>query len=514
MDLFAATIPVLVPYLDTECRALLLVVSRQMRKIYGHLLHTQLPEDVVRLIRHCIGFLQSSGQGDEDPTYSISTVPRNHLFSVALGIFHWSPPELASQLRYFSSNPFTRAALGRTQYQLRHYFKIAPENLDILPEIQSVVSNDDVPSIFVSRNGCGSLKLSRNIHQQVDKLASSTEIRFHLRKLNVHCSKYNSESTVHRSCDLDRKNVSNIFENIGGFQHSICLLNGYRHFTGVVLDLLKPYNVNNAFHVPLQSNPFEPRAIDKLVVIVGEEIEITHILRLRRDIVERFSHSGKAHVDIYLLVESQATAEAFFVWGNQVWSVFQDEDLYDLFNAAAWFNPEIVLNQATVLKQFRRKLAEQTSTGLTIASKVDWVDFAYRAPETLPYRVSRPTPSFHRATIELGLWLQESYSVTLENPDVLQSDGSVSVASLALTVDPVPGSEESYYWRSEFQIYSETVFYSDTHMTGDEFWLNRSTRQFESTFWLLTGNHWHSYPHRFKEIPGLYRPCAGTNIVQ
>ena len=513
MDLFISTVPVFVPYLDTECRASLLVVSKQIRETCGHILHVQLPEEVVRLIRKCITILQNSGQGDEEPTHLVSITPRNHLFSVALGIFHWSPAELASQLQYFSSNVFARAALGRTQKQLRHCFEIAPENLGFIPEIQSIESADDIPSIIVARNGCGSLKLSRDLHRQVDKLASTTEIRFHLRKINAHCSRYNAPSADSCPCDSDRKDVSNIFENIGGFQHSICLLNGFRHFTGVVLDLLKPYNVDNAFHVPLLSNPFEPRAIDKLVVIVGEEIEITYILRLRRNIVERFSHSGKAYVDIYLLMESQAAAEAFFVWGNHVWPMFQGEDLYDLFDAAAWCNPEIVLNQATVLKQFRRKLEEQKLTKLTAANKVDWVDFAYRAPETLPYRVSRPKPSFHRANVEMELWLQESYSVTLENPDVLQSDGTVSVASLALKVDPVPGSEESYYWRSEFQIYSETVFYSDTHVTGDEFWLNRSTRQFESTFWLLTGNHWHSYPHRFKAIPGLYRPCAGTNLV-
>lgn len=509
MDLLTPIVPVIVSYLDTECRSVLLVVSKQMRQIHWEFLDDQLPKEVGQFIRACIRLLQSSGQGSEESAQPILLVPRNQLFSVVLGIYHWSPAELVDQLHYLSSSVFSKTMLCRRQYQLRHYFKIAPENLDRLPEIHLAIGFNDRDVVTITRNGGYSLRLEGGLDARIDKMASTTEIRFHLRKLTVHCPNYNSRSTDQCQCDLDSNNLCNILGNIGEFQHSRIMINGYRHFSKVALDLIQPHDVNKTLYLPFQSDLFEPHSVDKIIVVIGEEIEYNAILTLRRVIVDKFSYSGKARVDVYVLAESLATAEAFYASGNHTWSTVQHDDIVD---ASRCYDTETISKQTTVLKQFQQVLEKQASVSPATSTEVDWFEFTYRAPETLPYRTRRPRPTFRFANDEVGLWLRDYYSIVLENPDVLQSDGNISVASLQLKVDDHPAFKS---WQPRFEIYSKTVFYTESLMSTSENWLNHMIRLFESFFWLLTGNHWHDYPHRFKAIPGLYRPPVGDdNILQ
>ena len=153
MDLLTPIVPVFAPYLDTECRAVLLVVSKQMRQIHGEFLCDQLPKEVAQLVRACISLLQNSGQESRESAQPIMMVPRNHLFSVVLGIYQWSPAELADQLHFVSSSVLAKTTLCRRQYQLRQYFKIAPENLDFLPEIHVATPFNDRGFITITKEG-------------------------------------------------------------------------------------------------------------------------------------------------------------------------------------------------------------------------------------------------------------------------------------------------------------------------------------------------------------------------
>ena len=214
-------------------------------------------------------------------------------------------------------------------------------------------------------------------------------------------------------------------------------------------------------------------------------------------LIRTHSHSGKAHIDVYVIVDAKDLAGVFFGSWNHIpdeMNLYLNERrLQDVIGCSS-------VAGCTAWTQFnsRFKYLQNVDRRGGGGNHINWIDFSYRIPDRFPYRVYYPIPSQLDSHHGHGTW--KSYCIELENHLTRREDGTHALATLS--IQRSPHADKQLLYTADIWAWSHK---NEVVEEREEF-LTRLTRRFEIHFWTLTGNHWHEYPHRFKPVIGLYRP--------
>ena len=159
----------------------------------------------------------------------------------------------------------------------------------------------------------------------------------------------------------------------------------------------------------------------------------------------------------------------------------------------------------TAWSQFKREFKFLSNVGWR-DDQPNWIDFSYRLPDRLPYRVSYPIPSPLESARGNGIW--KSYFIELENCSIRRKDGTHALATLS--IEQTSASDGRLIYTADIR----ARFPDSKEMVEKNTSKPNLIRRFETHFWTLTGNHWHEYPHRFKPVQGLYQPRTSQEPVK
>lgn len=220
----------------------------------------------------------------------------------------------------------------------------------------------------------------------------------------------------------------------------------------------------------------DPQGIRNIVIVIGYLENEECIAELRQKLVLKYAYTGRPCLNIHILAENPWKLLDFHRSWNEN-PLLYDTDRDTLFPET---DPQYDSLKGTALTKFEKDVY-----------RLDEIRFSFRLPSRLPYRIS--VPEFDRSNafhfIYKGLY------VKLINYTVKQPHRQPSVAWMSVAHEP-----ESI-WRFDLVIEANQPFSQHTTgATGPENYV----RQFEKVFWILTGNHWFNYPHSFVPQPGLY----------
>lgn len=499
----ASLIPVFNPFLDEECRALLLTLCKSIRQGYWDLLQPKLSPAVLAQVEDTLAVLNGARLCIRFP-YHVIISEVGHATSIALAIHYRCLDTIGLDLRYLAPNLNPLNGFATVQRRLKTYFNLTTRDLVQSPRVQ-VSPRFDGLAIINNSNNTTILLREREKTWPPDVKESTTRFEFHLRPLRLKCD----IEEVHGKRECHWPHVSNILWDIqaGVYRPQLVyVLNHsnskhlYRHvklWCRFQQRLQEPIEVRNKPEFFAHEAP----AIKCLVVFIPADTEGQLVAKFKYDLIRAYSHSGKARIDVYVVVDAIDQAGVFFGALNHSLDVRNDQWSEQCFQDKIY----CASARYTAWSQFKREFKFLSNVGWR-DDQPNWIDFSYRLPDRLPYRVSRPILSPLESAHGSDIW--KSYFIELVNYSLRHADGTHALATLS--IEQTTSSDGHLIYTSNVRARSSNIEVVSQKNTSK----SHLIRRFETHFWTLTGNHWHEYPHRFKLVQGLYQPRTSQDPVE
>lgn len=499
---FAEIIPLLNPFLDRECRALLLTLCKSIREVHWEMLQPKLSPEILAQIEAIIAVLNNS-QGFR---YYVVRSGSEQTMTIALAVHYRCLDTIGINLRFLVSNLNFIASFATMQRRFKTQFNLAARDLAQQPRIR-VSTQYDGFAILNQSNGA-TIHFANDMPWPTVARESTTRFQFHLRPLRLKCDVEGEHGQ--RTCHW-----SHITAVLWAINDRLCrpqivyvlnrascnhLYTHVKEWCRFQQRLQEPIELRDTHRFYTHEGP----ALDCIVVFIPADTKAELVAMFKYSLMRAYSHSGKARIDVYIIVEAMDLAGVFFgIWNHTLCiadCVWSEQCLKDVTHCSS-------LAGHSAWSQFNNRLESLFIFGLD-DDRPSWIDFSYRIPDRIPYRVRYPLPSLLEAVRGNATWM--SYFIELENHSIQREDGTPALAILSI--------ERGSSGPDEVQLFYMANIYAPAHasdmLVEKESCKERLIRRFEIHFWTLTGNHWHDYPHRFNPIEGLYQPRTDQGPIE
>lgn len=427
---FVSIVPLLKPFLDNECCALLLAVCKTLHQGFGDLLHPKLPPRVLAQVEECISILSGTRPKLAFGRYVVTSEP-GHSTSIALAVHYRCLDTIGVNLRYLSPNHNPTSGFAAVQRRLKTYFNLTTRDLVQLPRL-GISNRYDRLAIVNEANGAA-LLLSEQEHIWPPRVPeSTTRFQFHLRPLRLKCD----VEGAHEKSACRWSHIDTALEDIRSKSRRLPLVYvldrpSCRHLYSYIKQWCHfQYHCEGTTEVRDVAYFYahEGPAIDSIVAFIPANTDAQLVASFKSRLIKTHSHSGKACIDVYVIVDAKDLAGVFFGSWNHVPDNVplqsNDQCLQDVIDCASIAN-------CTAWSLFNSQFKYLQGAGWRGGGNdYNWIDFSCRLPDRLPYRVYYPLPSQLDSHRGHGTW--KSYCIELENRIIRREDGTPALATLSI----------------------------------------------------------------------------------